>query len=191
MTPVRRTLELTGERLRAYSRRGNFHSDPETARELGLTGLVAQGLQVIGPAYGVLLDEWGEAFLAHGELEAKFVGMVTEDQIVEASVDVDAGAALVRGDGGHARIGGSSWTSEPARRWLGPHAGSELVDSRSSGALTGEVSPRLHRGRTRDARAARMVHVAPKISVSRAARRRGSTRPRRCTPDATRRPPHR
>jgi hypothetical protein len=93
MTLVRRTLELTGERLRAYSRRGNFHSDPETARELGLTGLVAQGLQVIGPAYGVLLDEWDEEFLAHGELEVKFVRMVTEDQTVEATVDAHGDAA--------------------------------------------------------------------------------------------------
>lgn len=93
MMPVRRTLELTAERLRAYSRRGNFHSDPETARELGLAGLVAQGLHVTGPAYGVLLDEWGEEFLAHGELEVKFVGMVSEDQTVAATIDVDGDAA--------------------------------------------------------------------------------------------------
>ena len=82
-------LTLTADLLRAYSRRGNFHSDPEEARELGLPGLVAQGMQVIGPAYGALLDEWGEPFLAAGELDVRFVGMVTEDQAVEATIDFD------------------------------------------------------------------------------------------------------
>ena len=43
-----------------YSRAGNFHSDPEEARRLGMPGLVAQGMQVCGPAYGVLLDAWGD-----------------------------------------------------------------------------------------------------------------------------------
>ena len=52
-------------------------------------GLVAQGLQVAGPAYGLLLDEWGEDFLAHGELELKFVGMVLDDQTVDATVEAE------------------------------------------------------------------------------------------------------
>jgi acyl dehydratase len=86
-------LVLSADLLRAYSRRGNFHSEPEAARALGLPGLVAQGMQVIGPAYGALLDEWGEQFLARGELDVRFVGMVTEDQVVEATVDVDGGSA--------------------------------------------------------------------------------------------------
>ena len=38
--------------------------------------LVAQGMQVAGPAYGLLLDEWGDDFLAHGTIELKFVGLV-------------------------------------------------------------------------------------------------------------------
>jgi acyl dehydratase len=81
-----RRLHLDADDLRAYSRRGNFHSDPETARELGYGGLVAQGMQVAGPAYGLLLDAWGEEFLAHGELDLRFVGMVTDGQAVEATV---------------------------------------------------------------------------------------------------------
>ena len=40
-----------------------------TARQIGLPGLVAQGVQVAGPAYAALLDAWGEDFLAHGELD--------------------------------------------------------------------------------------------------------------------------
>ena len=82
----RRDLLLTPELLRAYSRRGNFHSDAEEAGRLGLPGLVAQGMQVAGPAYGVLLDEWGEAFLDGGEIELKFVGMVVDGETIEATV---------------------------------------------------------------------------------------------------------
>lgn len=95
MTTGRRELLLTEDMLRAYSRRGNYHSDPEEARRLGLPGLVAQGLQVAGPAYGMLLDEWGEEFLAHGELELKFVGMVLDDQTVDATVTIDGDDASI------------------------------------------------------------------------------------------------
>jgi acyl dehydratase len=66
---VKRRLDLTPELLRLYSRRGNFHSDPEAAGALGYDKLVAQGMQVAGPAYGLLLDAWGEDFLAHGQVE--------------------------------------------------------------------------------------------------------------------------
>ena len=67
--------------MRAYSRRGNFHSDAETASALGLPGLVAQGVQIAGPAYNLLLDEWGDDFLAHGELDLRFVGMVVAGDV--------------------------------------------------------------------------------------------------------------
>jgi acyl dehydratase len=92
--PVKtRRLVLTDDAIRAYSRRGNYHSDPDEAKTLGLPGLVAQGVQVAGPAYGVLLDEWGTDFLAHGRFECRFVGMVTEDQCVEAKVILDGVSA--------------------------------------------------------------------------------------------------
>lgn len=97
MSTVERRLHLDPDRLRAYSRRGNFHADPDEARRLGLPGLVAQGMQVGAPAYGVLLDTWGEDFLAHGTLDWTFVGMVLEDEVVAASVEIDdeASAATV------------------------------------------------------------------------------------------------
>jgi acyl dehydratase len=88
-----RELHLSAEMLRAYSRRGNFHSDPNEARRLGLPGLVAQGMQVAGPAYGLLLDDWGEEFLAHGELELKFVGMVVDGETVAATVTIEGDEA--------------------------------------------------------------------------------------------------
>ena len=95
MSTHRRDLLLTPERLRAYSRRGNFHSDAEEADKLGLPGLVAQGMQVAGPAYGVLLDEWGDQFLEHGEIELKFVGMVMDGETVDAAVTIDGDHAEI------------------------------------------------------------------------------------------------
>jgi acyl dehydratase len=95
MTTRRRDLLLTPELLRAYSRRGNFHSDEGEASKLGLPGLVAQGMQVAGPAYGVLLDEWGEEFLEHGEVELKFVGMVMDGETVDATVTIDGDRAEI------------------------------------------------------------------------------------------------
>jgi acyl dehydratase len=83
---VRRSLLLSPEMLRAYSRRGNYHSDPEEARRLGLPGLLAQGMQVAGPAYGVLVEAWGEEFVAHGTLDVRFVGRVWDGETVEAIV---------------------------------------------------------------------------------------------------------
>jgi acyl dehydratase len=91
--PRHRELHLTAEMLQAYSRRGNFHSDPDEARRLGLPGLVAQGTQVAGPGYGLLLDEWGDDYLARGELELKFVGMVVDGQTVDATVTIEGDAA--------------------------------------------------------------------------------------------------
>jgi acyl dehydratase len=95
--PLRRerSLALTDDALLAYSRRGNFHADADEAAALGLPGLVAQGMQVAGPAYGLLLDDWGEEFLAHGEIDLKFVGMVTAGQTVDATLTVDGDAATL------------------------------------------------------------------------------------------------
>jgi acyl dehydratase len=96
VTERRATLHVTEELVRAYSRRGNFHSDAETATALGLPGLVAQGVQVAGPAYNILLDVWGEDFLAHGELDVRFVGMVVAGDAIEAAVEIDdSGSATV------------------------------------------------------------------------------------------------
>jgi acyl dehydratase len=84
-----RTLVITDELVRAYSRRGNYHSDPALSADLQLPGLVAQGVQAAGPAYGALLDAWGEEFLAHGEIEMRFVGIVLAGNTVDATVDID------------------------------------------------------------------------------------------------------
>jgi acyl dehydratase len=93
MSTHHRELLLTPDLLQAYSRRGNFHSDAVEARRLGLPGLVAQGMQVAGPAYGLLLDEWGEEFLAHGEIDLKFVGMVVDGETVAAEVRIEGDGA--------------------------------------------------------------------------------------------------
>ena len=98
-TPVserrERDLTITDDLIRAYSRRGNYHSDASTSESLGLPGLVAQGLQVAGPAYGLLLNEWGDEFLAHGEIELRFVGVVLAGSEISARVDIDGDNAAI------------------------------------------------------------------------------------------------
>ena len=91
---ITRALTITEELVRAYSRRGNFHSDASMSADLQLPGLVAQGVQAAGPAYGVLLDAWGEEFLAHGEIEMRFVGIVLAGDAVIARVDAGDDAAV-------------------------------------------------------------------------------------------------
>ena len=87
------SLTITEGLVRAYSRRGNYHSDASTSSALGLPGLVAQGMQAFGPAYGLMLDAWGEDFLAHGEMEMRFVGLVLAGDTVDASIVIDGDAA--------------------------------------------------------------------------------------------------
>ena len=112
MTEQRASLHVTEELVRTYSRRGNFHSDAETATALGMPGLVAQGVQVAGPAYNILLDAWGEDFLAHGEVDVRFVGMVVAGDMIEARVAVDelgsAKVEVVNTTAGTASVVGSA-----------------------------------------------------------------------------------
>ena len=113
----RMTWEITEELVRAYSRRGNFHSDAETAAALGMPGLVAQGVQVAGPAYGMLLDTWGEDFLAHGEIDLRFVGMVVAGDTIEARIEIAAdleGAVIevTNTTSGHAAVVGHAMRGE-------------------------------------------------------------------------------
>jgi acyl dehydratase len=119
MTERTRTLTLSAELLRWYSRRGNYHADPDAARDLGLPDLVAQGMQVAGPAYGLLLDEWGEAWLAGGTIELKFVGMVTADETVEAHVEIDGDEAdltVIGSEDGRVRVvGHAARRADPGR----------------------------------------------------------------------------
>ena len=95
MSVTRRSLHVTEDLVRRYSRRGNFHSEHETSESLGLPGLVAQGTQATGPAYGLLLDEWGETFLATGELDVKFVAMVLAGDTIVATVDAGPDDATI------------------------------------------------------------------------------------------------
>jgi acyl dehydratase len=111
------TWQVTEELVRAYSRRGNFHSDAKTAAALGMPGLVAQGVQVAGPAYGMLLDAWGEDFLAHGEIDLRFVGMVMAGDTIEARIEIAAdldGAVIgvTNTSAGHEAVVGQAYRGE-------------------------------------------------------------------------------
>jgi acyl dehydratase len=114
--PLTRSLTISEELVRAYSRRGNYHSDPVMSADLQLPGLVAQGVQAAGPAYGALLDAWGEEFLAHGEIEMRFVGMVLAGDTVDARIDVDGSEAtfeVVNATGGRTAVVGNARRSAP------------------------------------------------------------------------------
>ncbi len=89
----RRAFTITDELIRRYSRRGNYHSEPSTAAELGLPGLVAQGTQVCGQAYDMLLASWGEAFLEAGTFESHFVAIVLGGETTETTVAINGGQA--------------------------------------------------------------------------------------------------
>ena len=95
MSIASRTLLVSEDLIVRYSRRGNFHSEHSTSESLGLPGLVAQGTQVTGPAYGLLLDAWGETFLATGEIDVRFVGMTLAGDTVEAVVDHEGEQAAI------------------------------------------------------------------------------------------------
>lgn len=110
MTGARtRTLAITEALVRAYSRRGNYHSDAAMSSDLQLPGLVAQGVQAAGPAYGLLLDLWGEEFLEHGEIEMQFVGLVLAGATVEARIDAtgdEASFEVANTTAGHTSVVG-------------------------------------------------------------------------------------
>lgn len=111
---MKRRLELTAARLLAYSRSGNFHSDPGAAARLGYEKLVAAGMQVAGPAYGLLLDRFGDEFLERGEIEMKFVGMAVDgDEIEGVLEDDDTFAVTVVGADHPAVVGSGRLTPSP------------------------------------------------------------------------------
>jgi len=92
---MNRSLLLTAELLHAYSRGGNFHTDPAEAARLGYDRLLAAGMQVAGPAYGLLLDAWGEDFLARGTVDLKFVGAVYGGETIDADVTIAGDTAEI------------------------------------------------------------------------------------------------
>ena len=87
---MKRSLHLTAELLRRYSRRGNFHSDVDAAATIGYSRLVAQGMQAAAPAYGLLLDEWGDdqVQLPHPALMATPGGRAHQQLAVDEFVAV-------------------------------------------------------------------------------------------------------
>ena len=115
---VNRELVVSEDLVRAYSRRGNYHSDATLSAGLKLPGLVAQGMQAAGPAYGALLDAWGEEFLANGEFDMRFVGLVLAGDTVEAAVAIDehgnATFEVVDTTAGHTAVVGTARRSAGA-----------------------------------------------------------------------------
>lgn len=90
----RARLILTADLLRTYSRAGNFHSDDAAARKMGLPGMTAMGMQTLGPALQLVLDEWGAGWLRSGQMEFAFFGLVLEDDEIEVTVSFEDDTAI-------------------------------------------------------------------------------------------------
>ena len=87
----------------------------------------------------MLLDAWGEEFLAHGEIDLRFVGMVVAGDTVEARVEIDdSGTAtieVVNTTAGTTSVAGSATRAEPgSRRIHRNHARSTACACRPSKA---------------------------------------------------------
>jgi hypothetical protein len=92
-----RTLSL--ERILAFSGgplgaegwpASNLHTDPGMAAEAGLEAPIASGLHYQGHLIGLLIDLFGDAWLAHGRMHVKFPRTVRAGEVVQAKVSVRA-----------------------------------------------------------------------------------------------------
>ena len=124
--------------MRAYSRRGNYHSD---AVDVGATR--PPGPRRAGRAGGRArvrraARRVGREFLAHGEIEMRFVGIVLAGDTVDARVDLDDDAAtfeIANTTAARTAVVGRARRSGA----LGPNTSPQR-------ALTGPASPRGVRG---------------------------------------------
>lgn len=60
----------------------NIHTDPETAKNVGLPTVCASGTQCEGYIVELMIDLFGEGWLRNGELSLKFVKLVLEGDTV-------------------------------------------------------------------------------------------------------------
>lgn len=94
----------------------NIHTDDATAKEAGLPGVCASGTQYQGALVELMIDLFGEGWLAGGRLAVKLVDLVLVDQTVHAkavvretegsTVHLDVWCA--RDDGGKVLVGTAS-----------------------------------------------------------------------------------
>lgn len=70
--------------------RKNLHTDLETAKRLGLYTVAASGTQYQGYVVSLLVDLFGEEWLSHGTMTAKFIAVVDVNDTLQPKVKVTA-----------------------------------------------------------------------------------------------------
>lgn len=75
--------KISWERLWAFSGgaftnigwpKRNVHTDPEFAKECGLSTVVASGTQIQGHVVQLMVDLFGVEWLSHGTMDVRFIG---------------------------------------------------------------------------------------------------------------------
>jgi hypothetical protein len=112
-------IEVTAHRLQVYgdglltSAAGmpakvgaNIHTDVEYAREQGLAAPVVDGMLSVNYLSSMLVRAFGQAYLEHGQLRAKFIKPVYVDQVVRPRGVVRESAA---GEDGRTRYALDVW----------------------------------------------------------------------------------
>ncbi|WP_020578855.1 MaoC family dehydratase [Actinopolymorpha alba] len=61
-----------------------IHTDEEYAKEQGLPGIIADGMLSTNYISSLLYQQFGERYLAGGELRTKFIRPVYEDDVIQA-----------------------------------------------------------------------------------------------------------
>ncbi len=114
-----RPREMTRERMRWYvdaqptvaadngriqTQEPTIHDDDDYAKSQGLPGIIADGMISTNWIMGLLLDAFGNDFVARGRLRTKYVAPIYEDQVVVSCARVtgieaaDDGATAYRLD---------------------------------------------------------------------------------------------
>ncbi len=66
----------------------NIHTDLETAKMLGLYTVSASATQYLGYAVSLLIDLFGDQWLSRGSVTAKFIALVTVNDVIQAKARV-------------------------------------------------------------------------------------------------------
>ncbi|MDA1076237.1 MAG: MaoC family dehydratase [Proteobacteria bacterium] len=99
------TLEMCGHFFHGDA---NYHTDPDSSRELGFTEVVVGGRMTMAYVAHILEDRFGEAWWQTGKLDLKFTNPVWANDLVTAH-GVETGVLDEDPD----RIGAFVWLSKP------------------------------------------------------------------------------
>lgn len=83
---IRKTIDLP--LMTRYSGDGNFHSDEEAAKKVGLSGAIVQGGQLAGYLSEMMIATFGKRYLESGEIAVSFIKTVKAGETVVTKGEV-------------------------------------------------------------------------------------------------------